>query len=133
VCTHTSSIPTTHRARQILGAGPLLLPEQPAVLETDAGRAREIARAHLGYYIKVTNYAKNLRRLGFVDDDFADGGSDRLVDSIVAWGDDAAIAARVREHFDAGADHVCVQVLTPSRSEAPREQWRALAPALVAH
>ena len=74
----------------------------------------------------------NLRRVGFTDDDFRDGGSDRLIDGVIAWGDEAAIARRVKEHFDAGADHVCIQVVTPRGIQnLPLEQWRALAPALV--
>ena len=78
-------------------------------------------RGHFTIYLTLPNYLNNLRRLGFTDDDFADGGSDRLVDGIVAWGDEAAIARRVQEHFDAGADHVCIQVVTPrGMQELPR-------------
>ena len=122
----------TRIARDVLGDGPLLMPEQPVVLETDPATARELARGHFTIYLTLPNYLNNLRRLGFTDDDFADGGSDRLIDGIVAWGDEAAIARRVQEHFDAGADHVCIQVITPRGFQAlPREQWRALAPALV--
>jgi 2-methylisocitrate lyase-like PEP mutase family enzyme len=72
-----------------------------------------------------------LKRFGFTDEDFADGGSDRLVDAIVAWGDEDAIAARVQAHHDAGADHVCIQVLPPDGTSAPIEIWRRLAPVLV--
>ena len=122
----------TRIARGVLGDGPLLMPEQPVVLETDPATARELARGHFTIYLTLPNYVNNLRRLGFTDDDFADGGSDRLVDGIVAWGDEAAIARRVQEHFDAGANHVCIQVITPRGFQTlPREQWRALAPALV--
>jgi probable F420-dependent oxidoreductase len=121
----------TRFAREKLGDGPLLLPEQPVVLETDPTRAREIARGHLSVYLQLPNYVNNLKRIGFTDDDVSNGGSDRLVDGVLAWGDEAAIARRVQAHFDAGADHVCVQVTTGSfRSEFPRAQWRALAPAL---
>jgi probable F420-dependent oxidoreductase len=77
------------------------------------------------------NYVNNWRRLGMGDEDLLDGGSDRLVDALVAWGDESAIAARVQEHRDAGADHVCVQVLTDQPAELPRREWRALAPALT--
>ena len=75
----------------------------------------------------------NWRRLGFGEDDFADGGSDRLVDHVVVWGDEATIAARVQAHLDAGADHVCVQAVHRCRAQPgfPRAEWRALAPALV--
>lgn len=103
----------TALAREILGPGSLLAPEQSFVLETDAGRARTIAREHLSRYLKLENYANNWRRLGFSEDDVAGEGSDRLVDALVAWGDVDAVAARVRAHLDAGADHVCVQALGP--------------------
>jgi probable F420-dependent oxidoreductase len=119
-------------ARGVLGTGPLLMPEQPVVLETDPSTARELARGHFTIYLTLPNYVNNLKRLGFTDDDFSDGGSDRLVDGIVAWGDEAAIARRVQEHFDAGADHVCVQVVTPrGMQQLPLDEWRALAPALT--
>jgi probable F420-dependent oxidoreductase len=121
----------THRARAIMGKGALLAPEQAAVLETDPGTARAIARAHMATYLGLPNYVRNLERLGFTAADVADGGSDRLVDAIVAWGDEARIAARVREHHDAGADHVCVQVLDADPRALPLQQWRALAPALL--
>ncbi|MDQ6650989.1 MAG: LLM class F420-dependent oxidoreductase [Actinomycetota bacterium] len=130
---HTYFVPPEHTAdaRAILGPGKLLVPEQAAVLESDPGRARELARRHTTSYLRLANYTNNLRRFGFGDEDFADGGSDRLVDTIVAWGDESAVAARVRAHLDAGADHVCVQVLDPDRRGLPREQWRRLAPALL--
>lgn len=121
----------TRRAREVLGPGPLLAPEQKVVLQTDAGRAREVARSGASRYLRLPNYANNLRRLGFTDDDLASGGSDRLVDAIVAWGSADAIAERVRAHHDAGADHVCVQVLADPRSLG-RDEWRELAPALTA-
>jgi probable F420-dependent oxidoreductase len=121
----------TARARAALGAGPLLAPEQPVVLETDPVTAREIARQHLSGYLRLPNYVNNLLRGGFTDDDVRDGGSDRLVDAVVACGDEGMIARRVEEHRDAGADHVCIQVLTGDRMTLPRAQWRALAPALT--
>lgn len=120
----------TAAAREALGPEALLLPEQAVALTTDPDRARAAGRRHLERYLAMVNYANNLRRLGFDDADLAGGGSDRLVDALVAWGDAAAIAARVQEHRDAGADHVCVQVLgEPGRF--PRAEWRELAPALV--
>jgi len=82
-------------------------------------------------YLGLPNYTNNLKRLGWTDDDIADGGSDALVDAIVAWGDEAAIAARVQSHRDAGADHVCVQVLSGDFTSVPLDGWRRLAPALV--
>lgn len=121
----------TAMARGILGDGPLLVPEQKAVLETDASAARAIGRRMLATYLSLPNYTNNLRRLGFGDDDLADGGSDRLVDALVAWGDEEAIAARVAAHRDAGADHVCVQVLGAGFTDLPLDQWRRLAPALT--
>ncbi len=120
----------TARAREILGEGPILAPEQKVLLETDASRAREIARANMKTYLALPNYQNSLRWLGFGDDDLADGGSNRLVDAIVAWGDEKAIAERIQAHYDAGADHVCIQ---PFRADgAPGPDLRileALAPA----
>jgi probable F420-dependent oxidoreductase len=122
----------TEVARAALGDGPLLAPEQHVVLETDAARARAIAREGLTMYLQLPNYVNNWRRLGFGEDDFAGGGSDRLIDHVVVWGDEATIADRVQAHFDAGADHVCVQVYTGADQPGlPRAEWRALAPALV--
>jgi probable F420-dependent oxidoreductase len=122
----------THTARETLGEGPMLLPEQHVVLETDPDRARAIAREGLSVYLQLPNYVNNWLRLGFTDDDVADGGSDRLVDHVVVWGDEATIVARVQAHFDAGADHVCVQAYTGTENtDFPRAEWRALAPALV--
>jgi len=78
-------------------------------------------------YLTLPNYTNNLRRLGWTDDDLADGGSDKLVDAIVAWGDEDAILQRVQAHLDAGADHVCVQVLGANATALPIEEWRRLA------
>jgi probable F420-dependent oxidoreductase len=120
----------TALARQALGPSVLLMPQQMVALTTDADQARAIAREALGYYLQLSNYTNNLRRVGFGDEDFADGGRDRVLDALVAWGSPEDIAARVRQHRDAGADHVCVCVLgDPSRLRA---EWRALAPALTA-
>ncbi|WP_299557356.1 LLM class F420-dependent oxidoreductase [uncultured Mycolicibacterium sp.] len=121
----------TAEARAVLGAGPLLLPEQTVILTTDRDAARAIGTDWLRSYLALPNYANNLRRLGFSDDDIATV-SDRLFDAIIAWGDEGAVAARVREHLQAGADHVCVQVLLADPRAFPREQWRRLAPALRA-
>lgn len=129
---HPYFVPTAHtaRAREILGPGPVLAPEQVVVLETDPGRAREIARRHMAAYLRLPNYVENLRTFGYHDEDFAGGGSDRLVDAIVAWGDEAAIAARVREHLAAGADHVAIQAYADDASAAVAQLER-LAPAVV--
>lgn len=121
----------TATAREILGPGKLLAPEQKVVLETDPAEARRIARAAMGMYLGLPNYTNNLLRLGFAADDFADGGSDRLVDAIVAWGDEEAVRTRVQQHHDAGADHVCIQVLPHDGRSIPLEEWRRLAPALL--
>jgi probable F420-dependent oxidoreductase len=120
----------TYDARSVLGPAPLLAPEQAIVFSDDATAAREIARAHLAIYLRLPNYVNNLRRLGFVDEDLRDGGSDRLADGIVSWGDEAAVVRRLQEHWDAGADHVCVQVLTSEPATLPRAEWRRLAAAV---
>jgi probable F420-dependent oxidoreductase len=131
--THPYLVTPDHTAatRAAVGPAALVATEQHVVLETDPDVARAIARTHLSMYLGLPNYANNWKRIGFTDADTADGGSDRLVDALVAWGDVAAIADRVRAHRDAGADHVCVQVLTPDVMGFPREQWRRLAPALT--
>ncbi len=120
----------TAEARAVMGADALLAPEQMVVLETDPTEARRIARAGMAVYLRAPNYLNNLRRLGFDDADFSDGGSDRLVDAIVVWGTEEQVAARVAEHHAAGADHVCVQVLHDGMA-MPELQWRRLAPALL--
>jgi probable F420-dependent oxidoreductase len=130
---HPYFVPPSHtaRARATLGPVPLLAPEQVVVLETDEIRAREIGRRHMANYLRMPNYVNNLRTLGYEDGDFADGGSERLVDAIVAWGDEQAIAARVREHLDAGADHVAVQAYGENGGAA-LAQLERLAPELLA-
>jgi probable F420-dependent oxidoreductase len=102
----------TQRAREILGPGPLLAPEQTVVLDTDPDTARAVARETLIRYLSMPNYTNNWLRLGFTTEDFEAGGSNRLVDAMVVWGDEQAIRNRVDEHHQAGADHVCLQVLT---------------------
>jgi probable F420-dependent oxidoreductase len=120
----------TRRAREILGVEKFLAPEQGVVLEADPDRARAIAREHLSVYLGLPNYTNNLRRLGFSDEDLSDGGSDRLVDEVVAWGSVDEIRERIDAHREAGADQVVIQVLT-DRDELPRAEWRELAPALT--
>jgi probable F420-dependent oxidoreductase len=112
---HTYFVPTAHtpRAREILGPDRLLIPEQAVVLDANPTTARAIARRHTKFYLGLPNYVNNLKDLGYSDEDLAGEGSDRLVDDLVAWGDPPAIAARVREHRDAGADHVLLQPLAP--------------------
>lgn len=101
----------TRQARTILGPGPLLAPEQKVVLSEDPVAARELARRALRPYLGLRNYAANLRRLGFTDDDLAAPGSDRLVDALVLHGPPALVRRGVRAHLEAGADHVALQVL----------------------
>ena len=120
----------TRQARDILGAGPLLAPEQKVVLEADPRRARAIGRPRVARpYLGLSNYTANLRRLGWTDDDLRDGGSDALIDALVAHGTDEQIAARVGAHLEAGADHVCVQLLDEPGAD-PMAGYRQLAAAL---
>jgi probable F420-dependent oxidoreductase len=129
---HPYFVPVEHtaRARSILGEGPLLAPEVTVVLERDPATARELARTFTAGYLALPNYANNLRSLGYGDDDLAGGGSDRLVDAVVAWGDVDTVASRIREHHDAGADHVCIQVLS-TLDAFPLTTYRELAGALL--
>lgn len=126
---HTYFVPPEHtaHARAALGPNALLAPEQAVVLETDATTARAIAREHMAMYLALPNYVNNLKRLGFSADDVANGGSDRLVDAIVVWGTVETVATRVRAHHDAGANHVCLQVLDADPRVLPIRQWRDLA------
>jgi probable F420-dependent oxidoreductase len=120
----------TARAREILGPDRWLAPEQMVILETDAAAARAMARTTLSIYLGLPNYQNNLKWLGFTDADIADGGSDRLVDALVAWGDEAALRARLEAHYAAGADHVCIQPLRPDGIPGPDLRClEALAPA----
>jgi probable F420-dependent oxidoreductase len=131
---HPYFVPVEHtaRARSVLGPTALLAPEVTVVLESDPHKARELARSFTALYLGLPNYVQNLRSLGFDDDDVAAPGSDRLVDAVVSWGDVDSIASKVQEHFDAGADHVCVQVVSKTAESFPIAEYRELAPALVA-
>jgi probable F420-dependent oxidoreductase len=113
---HPYNVPPEHtrEAREILGPNKLLCVEQAAILETDGTQARALARQFLEIYMGLPNYVNNWRRLGFSDPDFAGGGSDRLIDAVVVWGDEKAIRKRIDEHWQAGADHVCVQAIGAS-------------------
>jgi probable F420-dependent oxidoreductase len=121
----------TRGAREALGPDVLLAPEVSVLLDADPSSARATGRQVLADYLALPNYVKNFRRQGFGDEDMTGGGSDRMVDELIAWGDDAAIARRVREHLDAGADHVCIQVVGIGQGVLAREEWRRLAPVLV--
>jgi probable F420-dependent oxidoreductase len=127
-----STVAHTARAREIMGKRALLAPEVTVVLEPDPATARRRAREFTTGYLTLTNYANSVRALGFSDDDLAGGGSNRLVDAVVAWGDVDAVARRVAEHHEAGADHVCVQVIAPDHATGwfPLAAYRELAPAL---
>ena len=117
----------TGEARRILGPGKLLCPEQTVLAETDPARTRRIGRAWLGRYLEMVNYRNNLLRLGLAASDFAGGGSDRLADAVIAWGDAATIRRRVDEHWAAGADHVCIQALNPNEAMPALPDERLLA------
>ena len=129
--THSYFVPVEHTriSRQAVGAAKIVAPELMVVVERDPPKARAIARIMSTQYLRLPNYALNLLRLGFSESDFANGGTDRLVDAIVAWGDPSAIVERVREHHAAGADHVSIQVLTdpPQDFAAIMDGWRQLA------
>lgn len=119
----------TASARATLGTGPLLLPEQTAILTEDRDEARRIGTDWLRSYLAMPNYANNLLRSGFSEEDLTQV-SDRLFDAIIVWGDEEKVLARAAEHRDAGADHVCLQLLDADPSAFPREQWRRLASAI---
>jgi len=131
---HSYFVPVEHtaRARGVLGPEPVLAVEQTVVLETDPAEARRIARGWTSGYLELPNYANNWRRLGYGDDEVEGGGSDRLVDAAIAWGSVDDVAARVQAHLDAGADHVCVQVITEDDTDVCMPQLRELAPPLLA-
>ncbi len=119
----------TAMAREALGPDALLLPEHAVALTSDAEEARSMGRAHLQHYLALPNYVNNLRRLGFGDDDFAEGGSDRLIDGLVAWGEPERIRSELQRHRDAGADHICIQLL--GQVGLALAELRELAPALT--
>jgi probable F420-dependent oxidoreductase len=123
---HPYNVPPVHtrQAREILGPGKLLCVEQVAILETDPSKARAAARRFLSVYLGLPNYVENWKRLGFTDADVAGHGSDRLIDSVIVWGDEKAIRSRIDEHWQAGADHVCVQAIGPTK--LPDEQLLSL-------
>ena len=130
---HPYFVPVEHTAfaRQRLGSGPVLAVEQTVVLGSDSAAARSIARRFAADYLRTPNYANNLKRMGWADADLAGQGSDAVIDAVIAWGDVDKIAARVRQHLDAGADHVCVQVVAEEEDDVALSQLRELAPALL--
>jgi probable F420-dependent oxidoreductase len=130
---HPYFVPVEHTAfaRQRLGSGPVLAVEQTVVLESDPSAARSIARRFAADYLRTPNYANNLKRMGWTDADLAGQGSDAVIDAVIGWGDVDRIALRVRQHLDAGADHVCVQVVAEEEDDVALKQLSELAPALV--
>jgi probable F420-dependent oxidoreductase len=129
--THPYFVPVEHTrvARERVGPGKLVAPEVACVVDTDADRARAIARGYAKLYLGLRNYTKNLLDFGFTEADIADGGSDRLIDAVVPHGSADQLAEVVQAHLDAGADHVCLQPL--GEDGIPRESWTALADALA--
>jgi probable F420-dependent oxidoreductase len=122
----------TAHAREALGKDPVLAPELAVILETDPTRARALAREFLALYLALPNYTNNFLRHGFTEDDLTDNGSDRLIDALFAWGDEKAIRSRTEAFFEAGADHVALQVVDgASRDALPRQAWRTLASLLT--
>jgi probable F420-dependent oxidoreductase len=130
---HPYFVPVEHTAfaRQRLGPGPVLAVEQTVVLESDAADARRVARGFAVDYLQTENYARNLKRMGWTDADLRGQGSDGVIDAVVAWGDVDRIAVRVRQHLNAGADHVCVQVVGEDELDPCLPALRELAPALL--
>lgn len=127
---HPYFTPVEHTAfaRETMGANALLAPELAVVLETDATKAREIARKYMTTYTRLPNYTNNLKRFGFTEEEITHQ-EDRLVDAIVAWGSIDTVSAAVKSHLDAGADHVCIQVLTDKTGTLPMREWQELADA----
>jgi probable F420-dependent oxidoreductase len=121
---HPYLVPPEHtaKAREVLGKGPWLCTEQKVLLERDASKARDVGRKAAAIYLGLPNYRNNLVRLGFKESELDGGGSDRVIDAVVAWGDEQAIRKRVQAHFDAGADHVCIQPLNPTGIPRPDEK-----------
>jgi probable F420-dependent oxidoreductase len=131
---HPYLVPPAHtkRAREVMGPDALLCPEHMVLAETDATKAREIGRNVLKMYIRLPNYQNNLKQFGFTDEDFQNGGSDKLVDAMVCWGDPDKIAAHLQEHLDAGANHVCIQSFRADGGVGPDEDLlQVLAPMLA--
>lgn len=129
---HPYFVPVDHTvtAREAIGPDKMLAVEQMLVLETDPTKAREIARKHMGIYLGLPNYANNLIRMGYSEEDVT-GAADNVVDAIVVWGSVDDVVERVKAHHDAGADHVCVQVLTDDGGRVPTDEWRTLGEALL--
>ncbi len=130
---HPYFVPAEHtaQAREILGDGPMLAPEVAVVLESDETTARGIAREYMRGYLSLPNYSNNLRRLGYSEEDVSGGGSDRLMDALIPWGDLDRVVAGIEKHYSAGADEVAIQVLTTDQNAFPTAEYRRLASALI--
>jgi probable F420-dependent oxidoreductase len=130
--THSYLVTPEHtaEARQALGSDQIVAVCQTATIGSDPAQARSVLRAELSIYLGLPNYVNNWRRLGFGEDDFSDGGSDRLIDSLFVWGSADAIAARLRAHLHAGATHVCIKAVGGNGTDPPIDQWRMVAEAL---
>jgi len=130
---HPYCVPVEHtrEARRILGKDPLLAPEQAVVFAKNREAARVPGDIYMRTYLSLQNYRQNLVRLGWPEDELAPPGSDRAFDALVAWGDEQEIARKVKRHYEAGADHVALNVLTPTPDRASTEDLRRLAPLLV--
>jgi probable F420-dependent oxidoreductase len=128
---HPYFVPVQHTrfARERLGPGKLVAPEVACVLDSDPVRAKAVARDYAKLYLGLRNYTQNLLSFGFGEADFANGGSDRLIDAVIPQGSAEQVAEAVQQHFDAGADHVCLQPL--GEEGIPRASWTALAKALA--
>ena len=121
----------TAEAREILGEGPLLAVEQAVAPTTDREEALRLARSHLSRYMRLPNYRNSWLRQGFQEEDLLGDGSERLAEGLVAWGSESEIRERISEHLSAGADQVCVQVVTDGTADGLMERWRSLAPTLL--
>ncbi|HEY6751680.1 MAG TPA: LLM class F420-dependent oxidoreductase [Rubrobacteraceae bacterium] len=121
----------TAEAREILGDGPLLAVEQAVAPTRDREEALRLARSHLSRYLQLPNYRNSWLRQGFQEEDLSGDGSERLAEGLVAWGSESDIRERISEHLSAGADQVCVQVVTGGPTDDIRDRWRSLAPALL--
>jgi probable F420-dependent oxidoreductase len=110
----------------VIGPEPVIAVELTAVVEADPDRARQVAHGWARHYLELPNYARNLERMGFTTDELRGEGSPRVIDATVAWGDVDAVASRVREHLDAGADHVCVQFVAADETDLCAGDYRDL-------
>ena len=130
---HTYHVTVAHtaKARETLGPDTFLGVEHPVLFESDPDTARAIAREHLHVYLNTPFNVAKFRRLGYTEDEIAGGGSDRLVDDLVFWGDPDTIVTRLREHVAAGADHVAIQVIGIEPGESAMSHWRKLGDALL--